>query len=131
LLDAIQPSDRPVFNFENRLLAYPPAVFFAVPVERGVQCHSVKPGGFAGTALKPRQGSPNLEQDFLDQVLAIFGCECVGAGHLQDGAAVRIEPAHKKRFWVLIKQFSTSLPEVLVALSGCFLQEYGAVLVQT
>ena len=94
-----------------------------MPAERGVQRHAVKPGGCAGPALKLRQGSPDLEQDFLDQVLAILGRERIGAGHLQDGAAMLIEPALKKRFRVFIEQFRASLPEVLVALGGCFLQE--------
>ena len=94
-----------------------------MPAERGVQRDAVKPRTCFGPALKLRQGAPNLEQDFLGQILAILGRERVGASHLQDDAVMRREPAPKQQLEVLVDQFRASLLEVLVASGGSFLQE--------
>ena len=80
-----------------------PAAVLAMPAERGVQRHAGNTRWWPRPALELRQRSPDLEQDFLGQVLAILGRERVGAGHLEDGPAMPGQPALEERFRVFIR----------------------------
>jgi hypothetical protein len=67
--------------------------------------------GRTGPALELGQGTPDLEQDFLGEVLAILAVERVGTGHFQDGAAVLTQPPLKERFWGFVQHFKAFPPQ--------------------
>ena len=75
---------------------------------------------------------PDLQENFLGQILAIVGRVGVGAGDSQDSAAMLHEPMLKLRLavvvgQVVVKQVAVPLPDVLVAGVGRNLQGSGQV----
>src|SRR5262245_3485743 len=66
--------------------------FLAAPGKRRVQCHPVNPGGCLAIASPGLDAVPELQRDFLEEILAIGMGGAIDARHLEQDGLVRVNP---------------------------------------
>jgi len=67
--------------------------FLAAPGKRRVQRHPVNPGGGLAIAAPSLDAVPELQRDFLEEILAIGMRGTIDSRHLEQDGLVRVNPA--------------------------------------
>lgn len=75
-----------------------PPLFITLPAERGVERHAINPGALLRLAPKSRQRHPELQGNFLQQILRVVRRHREGANDLPHQPGAVRQPAAEDGF---------------------------------